>query len=103
MIVRSDAPVGVQAAMLVHAAGESAQLPGAGDASPPTRAVALAASVDQLVALRQALIAADLRHVVVHEPDEPWGGALMAIGMVPMPRSRARRHVAHLALVRGEE
>jgi len=103
VIVRSDAPPGVQAAMIIHAAGESAQLPGAGSAAPPTRAVALAAPPDQLAAICAALVAAGLRHVAIHEPDPPWRGALMAVGMVPMPRARARRVVAHLPLVRGEE
>jgi hypothetical protein len=103
VIVRRDAPPGVQAAMIVHAAGESAQLPGAAAAAPPTRAVALHASVDQLVALRDALVAAGVAHVLVCEPDEPWRGAPMAIGMVPALRSRVARHVAHLPLVRGED
>ena len=89
--------------MIVHAAGESAQHPEAGPAAPPTRAVALVATPAQLVALRDALVAEGVGHVVVHEPDEPWRGALMAIGMVPSPRVRVARHVAHLSLVRGKE
>lgn len=103
MIVRSDAPTGVQAAMIVHAAGTSAQLPGASSAAPPTVAVALLATLDELLALRRALVAEDLPHVLVREPDEPWRDAPMAIGVVPMPRERVRRLLAHLRLVRGKE
>jgi hypothetical protein len=44
-----------------------------------------------------------VRHVRVHEPDEPWHGALTAIGVVPSPRALVRRFVAHLPLVRGRD
>ncbi len=103
MIVRSDAPAGVQLAQTIHAAGQSAQLAGADSASPPTIAVALAASCDELAAVARALGEADVRHVLVHEPDEPWRGALMAIGIVPSPRAHLRRLVAHLPLVREKD
>jgi len=103
VIVRRDAPVGVQAAMIVHAAGESAQLRGAAAASPPTHAVALSASEAELRALARALAVAGVRHVFVREPDEPWCGAPMAIGLAPMPRARVRRLLAHLPLVRGKD
>jgi hypothetical protein len=103
VIVRDDAPTGVQAAMIVHAAGCSAQLPGALPAAPPTTAVALLASLDELLALQRVLVAEDLPHVLVREPDEPWRDAPMAIGVVPMPRVRVRRLLAHLRLVRGKE
>ncbi|HEY5926040.1 MAG TPA: hypothetical protein VIV11_30345 [Kofleriaceae bacterium] len=42
-------------------------------------------------------------HVLVHEPDEPWRGALMAIGVVPTSRALVRRYLAHLPLVRGKD
>jgi len=88
--------------MIVHAAGHSAQLPGAAAAAPPTIAVALAASLDELLALQRALAVRDLPHVLVREPDEPWRDAPMAIGVVPMPRARVRRLLAHLRPVRGK-
>ena len=103
MIVREDAPVGVQAAMIVHAAGHSAQLPGSPPAAPPTIAVALHASVDELLALEAALVADDVPHVLVREPDEPWCDAPMAIGVVPIDRARVRRLLAHLRPVRGKD
>jgi hypothetical protein len=103
VIVRSDAPSGVQLAQTIHAAGQSAQLADAESASPPTIAVALAASCDELAATARVLAEAGVRHVLVHEPDEPWRGALMAIGIVPSPRVHVRRFVAHLPLVRGKD
>ncbi|HUJ57016.1 MAG TPA: hypothetical protein VLX92_00830 [Kofleriaceae bacterium] len=103
MIVRADAPLGVQLAQTIHAAGQSAQLPGARTASPPTVAIALASPPAELAELAAALAAAGVRHVCVHEPDDPWRGALMAIGVVPSPRALVRRFVAHLPLVRGKD
>ncbi len=72
MIVRSDLPIGVQVAQMVHAAGQSAQLRSAMPTAPPTVAVALAGSLDQLLALERALIAADVSYVMIREPDPPW-------------------------------
>ncbi len=103
MIVRADAPLGVQVAQTIHAAGWSAQLPAASSVSPPTVAIALAASVAELVDVARALASAGVPHVLVHEPDAPWHGALMAIGVVPSSRALVRRFVAHLPLVRGND
>jgi hypothetical protein len=103
VIVRDDAPAGVQAAMIVHAAGHSAQLPGASPAAPPAVAVALLAPVGELIALSRALADHDLPHVLVREPDEPWCNAPMAIGVVPTQRARVRRLLAHLPLVRTKD
>lgn len=89
--------------MIAHAAGESAQLPGAGEARPPTRVVVLSATVPRLLALARALTDAEVAFVFVREPDEPWCGAPMAIGLAPMPRVRARRLLARLPLLRGDE
>ena len=100
--MRADVPTGVQLAQTIHAAGQSAQLPAASPASPPTTAVALAALPDELAALARALAAAGIHHVLVHEPDFPWRGALMAIGVVPSSRALVRPLVAHLPLVRGK-
>jgi hypothetical protein len=103
VIVRDDVPLGVQLAQTIHAAGQSAQLPGALAAAPPTIAVSLAASAGELADLSRALAAAGVPHVLVHEPDEPWRGALMAIGVVPTSRARVRRYLAHLPLVRRKD
>ena len=103
MIVRDDVPLGVQLAQTIHAAGWSAQLPAARATAPPTIAVALAASPRELADLGRTLAAAGVPHVLVHEPDEPWRGALMAIGVVPASRALVRRYLAHLRLVRETE
>ena len=95
--------MGVQAAMIIHAASESAQLRGAAAACPPTHAVALSASEAELRALARELAIAGVPYVFVREPDEPWCGAPMAIGVVPTSRARVRRLVAHLPLVRGRD
>jgi hypothetical protein len=71
VIVRRDAPPGVQLAQTIHAAGWSAQLPDAGPAAPPATAIALAASADELATLARTLAEASVRHVLVHEPDAP--------------------------------
>ncbi len=90
--------------MIAHAAGHSAQLPQACSAAPPTTVVVLAAAcADELLAIERALAERDLPHVLVREPDEPWRHAPMAIGVVPMPRARVRRVLAHLPLVRGKD
>ncbi len=98
VIVRRDLPPGVLAAQLVHAAGESSN----GDLAEGTFAVVLAVA-DQaaLSAERARLSLAGVAHVAIHEPDAPYDGALMAIGLRPGPRSQLRRHVAQLPLFRG--
>jgi len=103
VIVRDDAPPGVQCAQLIHAAGQSAQLPGAAAAAPPTTAIALAAPVDELLALAGRLADAGVACVLIREPDDPWCDAPMALGIIPAPRALLRRFVAHLPLVRGKD
>ena len=87
--------------MVIHAAGHSAQLRDARSAAPPTVAVALLASVDELLALERALVGLDIPHVLVREPDEPWSNAPLAIGVVPIERARVRRLFASLQLAGG--
>lgn len=40
-------------------------------------------------------------HKLIREPDEPYCGQLMAIGIRPMPRSRVRKYLSQLPLVKG--
>jgi len=52
-----------------------------------THAVALAARDEQqLEAVARRLAYERIEHVTIREPDPPWCGALMAIGLVPVPR-----------------
>jgi len=95
-IVRDDLPRGVMAAQLIHAAGES----GAGQRG--LYAVALVVRDEPAL----ALVADKLRffqvpHSEIREPDPPWCGALMAIGVVPTSRDdrSLRRVLARLPLL----
>lgn len=99
-MVRLDVPAGVQAAQLIHAAGESSRQ--ARDLPPDTRAVALGVRGEsELLALEVQLHAADLAHVAIREPDAPWSGSLMAIGLVPQPKTPHLRGVmSTLRLIR---
>jgi len=96
--VRRDVPLGTIAAQLIHAAGASS--PGAlpGD----TRAVALMVDSEaELALLAERLELAEIPHVAIREPDPPWSGALMAIGILPLVDLRAARRVlAQLRLLR---
>lgn len=78
-IVRQDLPRGTLAAQLIHAAGESSvQVP------EGTFAVALAAKNEgHLALIEQKLRTLGIPHHAVREPDAPWNGALMAIGLPP--------------------
>lgn len=80
--------------MIIHAAGES------GPATAHTHAVALHASPEQLSTLEVQLTEAGVSFSAIREPDPPWNGALLAIGINPMPREPIRGLVRHLALVR---
>lgn len=84
--------------MIVHAAGESACGLEAG-----AHAVALHASPDELRALEETLVERGVAHVAFRDPDPPWCGALMAIGVQPTRDRRGRRLLAHLRLVRGKD
>ena len=54
-----------------------------------------------LALLAERLELASVAHVVVREPDPPWSGALMAIGIPPLADPRAARRVlARLQLLR---
>jgi hypothetical protein len=98
--VRRDLPLGTLAAQLIHAAGASSA---SGPALPPeTRAIALMVEGEaELAVLAERLELAAVRHVAIREPDPPWSGALMAIGISPFVDLRAARRVlARLPLLR---
>src|SRR6185436_16675151 len=80
-IVRADLPRGVLAAQLIHAAGESSP----GGLPEGTRAVALAAQGElHLASIERHLRQLGIDHRAIREPDPPWDGALMAIGLAPV-------------------
>ena len=97
VIVRRDLPLGVLAAMLVHAAGESSP----GGLADGTFAVVLAARDElELALIAERLEARGVALVRIREPDAPWGNALMALGLVPDRKEVLRRHVSSIPLLR---
>jgi Peptidyl-tRNA hydrolase PTH2 len=98
IIVRADLPHGVQVAQTIHAAGESCEGP------LPSGTYAIALSVRDERELREVarrLWDAELPHKVITEPDSPYDGQAMAIGLFPTrERDRVRRVTSSLRLVR---
>lgn len=89
--------MGVMAAQIIHAAGESSP----GNIPKGTFAVALAAESEiHLAAIERQLITKNIDHVAIREPDAPWDGALMAIGIAPGDRRIIGKEVSRLPLVR---
>lgn len=76
-------PPQVVAAQLVHAAGET------GPTIPGTHAVVLGVeNEEELYFLQKQLEETDIPHHTICEPDEPYFGSLMAIGLYPIERNR---------------
>lgn len=113
IVVRRDLPFGAIIVNVAHAAGESfyqfaqhaaiaqgqsagsAMFPGVGSSQLPsgsipidrTTAVILGARNEgRLMKLEQALIETNISHLAIREPDAPFNGALMAIGVEPVVR-----------------
>jgi hypothetical protein len=80
--------IGVAASQAAHAARESVRdLPH----DPETHvAILMAESSDQLVAISLELKVAGLHHVLICEPDPPYNGSAVAIGIEPMERERVK-------------
>jgi hypothetical protein len=90
-------PRGVQAAQIAHAAGESAP----GNLPAGTYAVVLAVEGERaLVQAADRLRLAGVAFVSIFEPDAPYNGALMALGLVPGRKEGIRKHVSSLPLLR---
>jgi len=97
VVVRADLPRGIQAANLVHAAGESSP----GDLASGTHAVVLTTRDElELQRLAARLEAAGVALVRINEPDAPWDGALMALGLRPARKEDVRRLLSSLPLLR---
>jgi hypothetical protein len=101
----------LQVAQTIHAAGESSP----GRLPDGTYAIALAVA-DEPALIRevgrlqgrgfacvepgQTPPDGQLAFVPIYEPDPPYHGALMAIGIVPARREVLRRHLSSLATVK---
>lgn len=97
-VVRSDLPVGVQAAQLIHAAGQSVSEP----LAEGSYAIALhVKSEAELLALSKRLKTAAIDHALVVESDEPYSGQAMAIGINPMDRKPLKPLLSSYPLVRN--
>lgn len=87
----------MQAAQIVHAAGESSP----GGLPSGTNAVVLTVKSEaELQELGRRLALEGVQHVSIYEPDAPYNGALMAIGCVPQRKEVIRRHLSSLPLLR---
>jgi hypothetical protein len=96
-IVRADLPHGVQAAQLIHAAGESSP----GNIPAHTFAIALHARDEKhLQDIAWSLAVAGIKHNIIMETDPPYGGAAMSIGIPPMDRAVLKPILSSLPLVR---
>lgn len=95
--MRRDLPRGTQAAQLIHAAGHSSP----GGLPDHTFAIALTCLDEvELRALSLRLDAAGIKHERIHEPDEPYNGQLMALGLPPAYKSTYRRFLSNLPLIK---
>lgn len=86
------------AAQLIHSAGESSpgNLPGG------THAIALTARDSaHLAEISEKLKVNGVSHVPIVENCPPYRGELLAIGVVPAPRSALKRYFSSLPLVQG--
>jgi hypothetical protein len=96
-IVRTDIPVGVACANLVHAAGESSP----GDLSSGTYAIALgAASEKDLKRIEARLEQHGVPFRSITESHGSYAGQPMAIGVEPGPKSERGRHLSDVPLLR---
>lgn len=96
VIVRKDLPINVALAQTVHAAGESAQ----NTVVPPnTHAVVLSVPDEKsLLDVETKLLRKGIAITAIREPDEPWCGQLMTIGIKPQTREKLRKILANLPL-----
>ena len=81
----------------MHAAGESVDRP----VDPGTHAVVLTVPNESgMVRLADDLRRVGVAFTSVFEPDPPYLGALMAIGLAPRRKEILRRHLSRLPLLK---
>lgn len=104
IIVRKDLPLGVIAAMITHAAGESApfyQDPEDGRFKHAIAVVLEAKGENGLVKAEKHLKANDIQYVVVYENGGPYAGQFMAIGLVPGDARKLRPVMAEFQTLKA--
>ena len=96
VIVRSDLPLGILAAHIIHAAGQSSP----GNLSDGTFAVALESrDEDSLLALYTRLVKAQIACILVRESDPPYTGQAMAIGVFPKEKRSLKKALSSCRLL----
>jgi peptidyl-tRNA hydrolase len=102
VIVREDLPPGVVAAQVAHAAGISAHH---SDCNPSEASVVVlgARNTQHIHALARRFTNWGLSHVQIHEPDAPWNGALMAIGLPPTNQPNFSHYFQDLELLYAKD
>lgn len=98
MIVRDDLPKGTQAAQIVHAAGESVER----KVQSGTHAIVLAVKNEEhLLETYEKLNLLKIPNVLIAEPDPPWCGQFMAIGIKPTKdRKYIKKALSRLPLLK---
>jgi hypothetical protein len=95
---RSCKVPGIAAAQASHAATECLRtLPVPSDTSV---CVLVAECENDLVSLSERLTAAGIHHVLIREPDPPYNGAAVAVGVEPQDRSVVQPFVADFKVFR---
>ena len=96
-MVRADIPRGLQAAQIIHAAGESSP----GNLPSGVHAVCLTVpSEEALRAVADKLAASSIPFVSIIESDAPYTEQFMAIGCVPAGKEVLKRCLSALPLLR---
>lgn len=100
MIIRNDLPLGTMLAQTTHASGESASC--FGQLPSGTHAVVLAAKDEaDLLNIEQQLLSASINYRLIREPDPPFNGQAMAIGLIPTnDRKKIRQILSRHPLVK---
>ena len=90
--MRADLPIGTKCAQIIHPAGESS--PGGIFLPEDTRAVALVVpDENELLRLHALLEDAGIKHRLIREPDAPYFGQAVAIGVSPLVRTDVVRRI----------
>ena len=96
-LTRADLPVGIQAAQLIHAAGQSSP----GNLPPGTYAVALTVPNEaELIRLASLLEREGLPRQLIIEADAPYTGQAMALGIEPGDRRALKKFLSKYPLLR---
>lgn len=84
--------------MIVHATGQSVMCP----VEPGTCAVVLQVpNVLELLKISNKLRRNGIEHFLFEEPDPPWNGEAMSIGLPPMEKKLVYKYLKHLQLYGG--